>query len=141
VDSACKNGILSKQFNDDTVSKCLRAAVLADELPTNANYIGKRSAFVYAATAYADVGDFKGALLWAAKAVEIVKLGHDGNSGSSAAYSTRERSKVDGRLSGSGWRPLIERGFWPEEVVSMGGDRASGNIMQRLLFVTCATTL
>ena len=123
VDSACKNGILSKQFNDDTVSKCLRAAVLADELPTNENYIGKRSAFVYAATAYADVGDFKGALLWAAKAVEIVKLGHDGNSGSSAAYSTKgtieglmgDYQAADGDLS-------LSEDFGRKEVVSMGGN-------------------
>lgn len=53
------------------------------------NYVAKRSAFVYAATAYGDVGDFKSALPWADKAVEIVKLGHDDNSGSSAAYATK----------------------------------------------------
>jgi len=89
VDSACKNGILSKQFNDDTVSKCQQAATLADELPIDGNYIAKRSAYVYAASAYADIGDFKGALPWAAKAVEVVKLGHDGDSGSSAAYEDK----------------------------------------------------
>jgi TonB family protein len=89
VDSACKNGILSKQFNDDTVSKCQLAATLADELPIDGNYVAKRSAYVYAASAYADIGDFKGALPWAAKAVEVVKLGHDGDSGSSAAYEDK----------------------------------------------------
>jgi tetratricopeptide (TPR) repeat protein len=96
VDSACKNGILSKQFNDDTVSKCRQAAMLADELPMDGNYIAKRSAYVYAASAYADIGDFKGALPWAIKAVDVVKLGHDGDSGSSAAYE--DKGIIEGNL-------------------------------------------
>jgi TonB family protein len=86
ADDACKKGILSKQFTDDTVSKCRQAAMLADELPMDENYIAKRSAYVYAASAYADIDDFKGALPWVIKAVNVVKLGHDGDSGSSAAY-------------------------------------------------------
>jgi TonB family protein len=96
VGSDCKNGILSKQFNDDTVSKCRQAAILADELPMDGNYISKRSAYVYAASAYADIGDFKGALPWAVKAVDVVKLGHDGNSGSSAAYE--DKGIIEGNL-------------------------------------------
>ncbi len=51
--------------------------------------MARRSAFVYAATAYGDVGDFNGGLPWAEKAVEVVKLGNDNNSGSSAAYATK----------------------------------------------------
>lgn len=89
ADDACKKGILARQFDDATVSACRDAGTLAEKLPAEDNYVGKRSAFVYAATAYADVGDFKGALLWAEKAVAVVKLGHDDDSGSSAAYSTK----------------------------------------------------
>lgn len=96
ADDACKKGILSKQFNDLTVSACKNAAELAEKLEVEGNYIAKRSAFVYAATAYGDVGDFKNALPWANNAVEVVKLGHDSNSGSSAAYSTR--GEIDGFL-------------------------------------------
>ena len=70
--------------------------MLAEILPTDGNYMARRSAFVYAATAYGDIGDFKSALPWAEKAVEVVKLGHDGNSGSSAAYATR--GSVEGYL-------------------------------------------
>jgi TonB family protein len=88
-DGACKDGVLSKTFNDATVSSCQQAAVLAEQLPTEGNYTAKRSAFVYAATAYGDVGKFKEALPWATKAVNIVKLGHDSNSGTEAAYATR----------------------------------------------------
>lgn len=89
ADDACKKGVLGHQFNDATVSACKNAAELAAKLPTDANYIARRSAFVYAATAYADVGDFKSALPWADKAVEVVKLGFDDASGSNAAYSTK----------------------------------------------------
>jgi TonB family protein len=96
ADDACKKGILSKQFNDDTVSKCQRAAMLADELPMDGNYIAKRSAYVYAASAYADIGNFKSAFPWAIKAVDVVKLGHDGDSGSSAAYE--DKGIIEGNL-------------------------------------------
>lgn len=89
ADSACKKDILSRQFNDATVSVCRDAAQLAEKLPTDGNYVARRSAFVYAATAYGDIGDFKSALPWAEKAVEVVNLGHDDNSGSSAAYATK----------------------------------------------------
>lgn len=89
VDSACKKGVLSRQFNDETVSVCKNAAEMAEKLPLDGNYVARRSAFVYAATAYGDIGDLKNALQWAAKAVETVKLGFDDDSGSSAAYSTK----------------------------------------------------
>jgi TonB family protein len=96
ADDACKKGILSQQFNSDTVSRCQKAATLADELPMEENYIAKRSAYVYAASAYADIGDFKSALQWAIKAVDVVKLGHDGDSGSSAAYE--DKGLIEGNL-------------------------------------------
>jgi TonB family protein len=96
ADSACKKGILSRQFNDATVSVCKDAALLTEKLPTDGNYVARRSAFVYAATAYGDIGDFKNALPWAEKAVEVVELGHDDNSGSSAAYATK--GSIEGYL-------------------------------------------
>jgi TonB family protein len=89
VDSTCKKGVLSRQFNGDTASRCNEAALLAEKLPPDGSYIARRSAFVYAATAYGDIGDFKSAMPWATKAVETVKLGFDDDSGSSAAYSTK----------------------------------------------------
>jgi TonB family protein len=96
ADDACKKGILSRQFNNTTTSACKDAAELVEKLPMDANYVARRSAFVYAATAYGDVGDLKSALPWANKAVEVVKLGFDDASGSSAAYSTR--GTVEGLL-------------------------------------------
>jgi len=96
ADNACKKSILSRQFDDATVSVCKEAALLADKLPTDGNYVARRSAFVYAATAYGDIGDFKNALPLAEKAVEVVELGHDDNSGSSAAYATK--GSIEGYL-------------------------------------------
>lgn len=95
-DDACKDGILSKEFNDLTVSECRQTAMLADDLPMEGNYVAKRFAYVYAASAYADIGDFKGALPWAVKAVDVIKLGHDSDSGSSAAYEIK--GLIEGNL-------------------------------------------
>jgi TonB family protein len=88
-DQACKDGVLSKRSNDSTISSCKHAAELADKMQMEDNYVAKRSAFVYAATAFANNGNLKGALHWATKAAEVVKLGHDDDSGSNAAYSTK----------------------------------------------------
>ena len=44
---------------------------------------------MYTATAFANVRDLQTALTYAVKAVDVVKLGHDGNSGEEAAYSVR----------------------------------------------------
>ena len=96
ADDACKKAILSRQFNAATVSVCKDAAMLAETLPIDGNCVARRSAFVYAATAYGDIGDFKSALPWAEKAVQVVKLGHDDNSGSSAAFATK--GSVEGYL-------------------------------------------
>jgi TonB family protein len=96
ADDACKKGIRSQQFNDTTVAACKNAGELAEKLQMDGNYVAKRSAFVYAATAYGDVMDFKDALPWANKAVDIVKLGHDDDSGSGAAYSIK--GEVEGFL-------------------------------------------
>jgi hypothetical protein len=52
-------------------------------------FIERRSAFVYAATACANNRDLTSALVWAVKAVEVAKLGHDDDSGNNAVYSTK----------------------------------------------------
>ncbi|MFC5864371.1 hypothetical protein ACFPT7_18845 [Acidicapsa dinghuensis] len=66
---------------------CRKAADIASEFSPDNRFIEKRSAFVYAATAIANSGDLNNAIPYAKKAVAVVSLGHDDNSGSSAAYS------------------------------------------------------
>ncbi|MGB8028283.1 MAG: energy transducer TonB [Terracidiphilus sp.] len=68
---------------------CEKAAETAEKFGAEVRFIEKRSAFVYAATACADNRDLPNALAWAGKAVDVVKLGHDDNSGENAAYSTK----------------------------------------------------
>ena len=85
----CTKGVLGGVHDAETASLCKQAADIAQQFAPNTRYIEKRSSAVYAATAIANSGDLKGALIYADKAVEIVELGHDDNSGSNAAYSTR----------------------------------------------------
>jgi hypothetical protein len=56
---------------------------------------------VYAATAYGNLHDLQTALHYADKAVDVVKLGHDDNSGDEAAYSIRgEIRSLSGDMAG-----------------------------------------
>lgn len=89
TDNACKDGVLAKDSSQAIVASCVEAAMLAEKLPFEGNYVAKRSAFIYAATALANAHDLQEALPWAKKAVEVVQLGHDNESGANAAYSTK----------------------------------------------------
>lgn len=66
---------------------CKKAAAVADEFPPDRRYVERREADVYAAIAFAKVRDLQMALAYAVKAVEVVKMGHDTDSGGEAAYS------------------------------------------------------
>jgi TonB family protein len=81
---------LSKQDNSpETGAICKSAADIADQFASDGRFIEKRSSYVYAAWALANAHDFKTALVYANKAVAVVQLGHDDNSGNSAAYGIR----------------------------------------------------
>ncbi len=84
----CRKAISTRDFVT-AASICKQAAETAEQFTPTVRFIEKRSAFVYAATAFADNGDLKTALDWAAKAVQVVKLGNDDASGNNAAYSTK----------------------------------------------------
>jgi len=85
----CRKALSEKTDRQAAASSCRQSAQIAEEFAPDVRFIEKRSAFVYAASAIASSGDLKNALAWADKAVQTVKQGHDDNSGSSAAYSTR----------------------------------------------------
>ena len=70
---------------------------MADEFAPDARFIEKSSASIDAAWALGNCRDFKSALVYADKAVAVVKLGHDDNSGNSAAYGVR--GVIEGNLS------------------------------------------
>lgn len=85
----CTKAIHAGKDSAATVSSCEDAAATAETFGQDSRYVEKRTAFVYAATAFANTKDLQSALTWANKAVVVVKLGHADGSGSEAAYSTR----------------------------------------------------
>lgn len=99
--NTCSAGVIAHTSNTDIAEACKKAAATADEFPSDRRYIERREAYVYAATAFANVRDLQTALTYAEKAVEVVKLGHDGNSGGEAAYSIRGQLRAySGDLEG-----------------------------------------
>lgn len=85
----CTTAMRAGKDSAAIISSCEQAAVTAETFCLACRYVEKRTAFVYAATAFTNVKDLQSALTWADKAVSVVELGHDHGSGSEAAYSTR----------------------------------------------------
>jgi len=85
----CTRGVLAHNHDQATADMCRAAADLAAQFPPDRRFIEKRTADVYAATALGNAQEFRIALVYADRAVDVVKLGHDDNSGSNAAYSIR----------------------------------------------------
>jgi TonB family protein len=92
----CKKDISARPDDPAATSVCKQAAETAEEFAPDGHFIEKREAFVSAAWAFLDSGDLKTALTYAVKAIDIVKLGHDDDSGSNAAYCVR--GIVEGKL-------------------------------------------
>jgi TonB family protein len=80
---------LASQHTDvaKAADTCNHAAQIAAQFASDRRFIEKRSSFTWAAWAAAYNNDFSTSLSWAKKAVEVVRLGHDDNSGSNAAYT------------------------------------------------------
>ena len=89
VDGKCRQAVSARNDPAIAATVCKQAAEIADEFAPDARFIEKRSAYVWASYAFMSSGDLKAALAYANKAVDVVKLGHDGNSGSNAAYSVK----------------------------------------------------
>lgn len=89
LDGKCRQAVSANTDPAAAAAICKQAADIADEFAPDMRFIEKRSAFVWTAYAFMDSGDLKSALRYADKAVEVVKLGHDDNSGSNAAYGVR----------------------------------------------------
>jgi TonB family protein len=92
----CRKAVSAQTEYPAAAAICKNAADTADEFPTDRRFIEKRSAFVWAAYALMYSKDLKTALEYAGKAVDVVKLGHDDNSGSNAAYGVK--GMIEGNL-------------------------------------------
>jgi len=89
VRKQCDVEMGEKKRDEATAKTCKDAADIAEQLTPDGHYIDKRLAFITAATALFNAGDRKGALVYATKAVNVTRLGHDLDAGSSEAYATR----------------------------------------------------
>jgi TonB family protein len=92
----CKRDISARPDDPAATSVCKQAAETAEEFAPDGRFIEKREAFVSAAWAFLDNGDLKTALTYAVKAIDVVKLGHDDDAGSNAAYCVR--GLIEGKL-------------------------------------------
>ncbi len=92
----CRKAISAKTDYPAAAAVCRHAAEAAAEFAPNVRFIEKRSAFVWASWALLYSGDLQTARIYAVRAVDVVKLGHDDDSGSNAAYGIR--GIVEGRL-------------------------------------------
>jgi TonB family protein len=86
VQQKCQTALSARDDSSFAAVTCKQAALIAGEFGPDVRFIEKRSAFVSAAWALANNGRFEEGLTFARDAVDVVKLGHDDNSGSSAAY-------------------------------------------------------
>jgi TonB family protein len=89
------NSLVSQRANPSEQAKACRAAAdEADKFGSNTRFIERRSSYIYCATALMRNNEFKDALVYANKAVAVVQMGHDDESGSSAAYSVRGQAEA-----------------------------------------------
>lgn len=91
----CRKSNASKN-TEEAATVCKKAAEIAEEFPADRRFIEKRSAFVQASWALMQNNNLNDAMHYTTRAVEIVELGHDDNSGSNGAYYMK--GFVEGRL-------------------------------------------
>lgn len=120
---------------------CKQAADTADEFPADRRFIEKRSSFVWAASALMNNKELNPALVYASKAVEMVKLGHDDNSGSNAAFGIKGMVEANlGDLKAADQDLTIAEDFerkgieWAEQVKFEHGDSYKHALVQDLRF-------
>lgn len=83
----CRKDVSARMDMATAAAVCVQAAEHARMFPEDRRFIEKRSAYVWAVWALLYNGDNTNALAWAQRAVEVIKLGHDDNSGNNAVYS------------------------------------------------------
>jgi len=98
----CSDAVIHNAPGAETVLVCKKAADVAATFPPDTKYLEKRSAFIYAATAYANDGDFKNGEIYAQKAVALVKLDRKNEPGNGEVYSTLAHIEaMQGDLAGA----------------------------------------
>jgi hypothetical protein len=102
LDRDCKNHVFRRDDPQAGAASCKRVAEEADRYDPKSHYITRRVAYVYYATSLIQAKQPQDAVSAGDKAVAVVLLGHDDESGSSAAYNIRGQAKgLSGDLNGS----------------------------------------
>jgi TonB family protein len=94
LEDKCHLLVATRADTADQAAACKDAANKAEEFGSATRFIERRSAYVFAATALLRHKDFDESVLYANKAVAVVKQGHDDGSGSSAAYAIRGQAEA-----------------------------------------------
>jgi hypothetical protein len=101
-DRDCKNHVFKNDDPQAGAIACKQVADEADRFDPRSHFITRRVAYVYYATSLIQAKKPQEAVLVGDKAVSVVVLGHDDESGSSAAYNVRGQAEgLSGNLSGS----------------------------------------
>jgi hypothetical protein len=130
----CTSGVLAHRNTPETAKACQRAAMIADEYKAENRMVQRRMAYVYAATAFANIADWKSALPFADKAVMVVKQSHETGSGAEAAYETRSQIKAfSGDLTGAAPDADLADGF-AREMVKQGLPYGGQQLKKDLIF-------
>jgi len=90
----CTAGVLGHLNNANTAANCKAAADSLSQLPADTRFTERRMANVYAATAFANIADFKAALPYASRAVDVVIASKQSGSGAESAYETRAQIRA-----------------------------------------------
>ncbi|MGA7830455.1 MAG: energy transducer TonB [Terracidiphilus sp.] len=137
----CRKAVSAKTDYSAAAAVCKQAAETANEFAPDVRFIEKRSAFVWAAWALMDSSDLKTALNYAEKAVDVVKLGHDDNSGSNSAYAVRGMVEGNiGDLASADQDLTIAEDFerkgivWADQVKFEHGDSYKNSLIMDLRF-------
>lgn len=141
LSNQCRKALSAHSDYPAAADVCKSAADAADEFPADQRFIEKRSAYVFAAYALMGNKNLNTALLYAGKAVDVVKLGHDDNSGSNAAYGVRGMVEGNlGDLSSADQDLTVAEDFerkgiaWAEQVKFEHGDSYKQALVQDLRF-------
>ncbi len=82
----CQKALVAQDNALSAADQCKQAADIAGQFAPGARFIDQCASFVAAAWALSKSGRFPEALIYAQKAVDFVKLGHEDDSRSAAAY-------------------------------------------------------
>jgi TonB family protein len=125
----CTRGVIAQATDAGTADACKKAAAIADEFPSDRRFTERSRAYVYAATAYANVRDLQTALHYADKAVEVV------NSDMTRTPATRQRtpSVAKSVLFPATWKAVIKICLLPR--ILAGRDSFLGRLSETCSFM------